>query len=133
MKGRLDSNFLPLVLLFNVTKLYPKTSPRTLPFMSSKNVSRERPEFMNLSRNSFKSMPKWLCEEIFGLKSGLKQNGNVSPGSSVLDFFLLPLTSYLCLHLFSLKVPTVHFIHHLQCPALHIKVPMFIFIKDNII
>lgn len=86
MKERLDSNFLLLKLLFNMMKLYSKDLPLQHPFMGSKHVARESPEFMNLSRKSYKSMPKVLCEEIFGLKLGFKRNRNVSLRASVLFF-----------------------------------------------
>lgn len=126
MKERLDSNFLPLTLLFNMTKLYSKDLPLQHPFMGSKHVARKSPEFMNLSRKSYKSMPKVLCEEIFGLKLGLKRNRNVSLRASVL-FVFLPLMSHLRLHSLLVKVPTTCFISHSQCPAHHIKVQAFIF------
>ena len=64
MKEKPDSHFLALTLVFNMSKLYMKIYLCLQPFMGSKDLTRS--EFMTLSRQSFKSMPKQLHVKIFG-------------------------------------------------------------------
>ena len=64
MKEKPDSHFLPLTLVFNMSKFYVKIYVCQQPFMGSKDLTRS--EFMTLSRQNFKSMPKQLNVKIFG-------------------------------------------------------------------